>query len=537
MDSGAVYGGDKKRRRVSSATTILVPLIEAAAKGDADVVAELLFPGASAALAASAASLPNVNGKHKGTCALIRAAAGGHLRVVALLVAAGSDLNTTEARYGRTALMRAVEKEHMEVVALLTAAGADLEVADKKGKTAIGLASTNHTFVENNNMGIVAALVAGGANQTQLAAHLRTAFSVPPCLASAPREVKALWAGCNPIHIVPDAHATPATILNWINSSSGSSSTGDSGGGGSHGDDDGDTQLMTVLGFATRWVAAAMPGASRDKDLKQAIFTIASHCHNLALGYPDAAARFFTAAFVQPASAELERMPTQLHLLARELGVTEPLAPAALIHNSDDTTARNTCLAFMDPKYATIVSRLVEGTCIELSVLRDEAVAAATEMSGVELPKHLRGARRKAALIRTYTKSAVRQLPTVAEVHVAALCLTATFMNNHLQSTRSAKTLILSFMNAPFHPSVSPLKMGSSASPFSILICTNVRSMLMMSPTLKAWLAAAGKQSWTHYLAWAKKDGAHVRQSERRLQRLRPTVVGSFGCTAFLSRI
>lgn len=58
MDSGAVYAGDKKRRRVSSATTILVPLIEAAAKGDADVVAELLFPGASAALAASAASLP-----------------------------------------------------------------------------------------------------------------------------------------------------------------------------------------------------------------------------------------------------------------------------------------------------------------------------------------------------------------------------------------------------------------------------------------------------------------------------------------------
>ena len=72
------------------------------------------------------------------------AARGGHLEAVAVLIAAGANLNTT-AKFGLSATMLAVINDHQSVARVLAAAGADLSIEGSgapgfAGKTAAALA-------------------------------------------------------------------------------------------------------------------------------------------------------------------------------------------------------------------------------------------------------------------------------------------------------------------------------------------------------------------------------------------------------------
>ncbi len=54
----------------------------------------------------------------------MRAALGGYVEIVQMLIEAGAELNTSDL-HGWTALMEAAQKGHLQVVDLLLTAGAD----------------------------------------------------------------------------------------------------------------------------------------------------------------------------------------------------------------------------------------------------------------------------------------------------------------------------------------------------------------------------------------------------------------------------
>jgi ankyrin repeat protein len=104
------------------------PLITAALKGDAAVLAELLAAGADVNSACS----------QYGDTALTFAALFGYLEVVRMLLKQpGVNMNQADHR-GATPLMYAVANDHTDVVACLLDAGAQVNLADKSdGDTAL----------------------------------------------------------------------------------------------------------------------------------------------------------------------------------------------------------------------------------------------------------------------------------------------------------------------------------------------------------------------------------------------------------------
>ena len=86
-------------------------------KGDTEIVSMLLKKGA------------NVNAKHNGSTALMKASARGHTDIVGMLLEKGAYVNATN-KNGWTALMVASEKGHTETVAMLVDNGADMTVRD-----------------------------------------------------------------------------------------------------------------------------------------------------------------------------------------------------------------------------------------------------------------------------------------------------------------------------------------------------------------------------------------------------------------------
>ena len=74
-----------------------------------------------------------------GITPLNRAAMGGHLGTMELLLEAGADVNAA-ARWGATPLLSAVDRGRTEAVRMLLAAGADPTVTAANGETALSLA-------------------------------------------------------------------------------------------------------------------------------------------------------------------------------------------------------------------------------------------------------------------------------------------------------------------------------------------------------------------------------------------------------------
>mmetsp|Transcript_24311 Transcript_24311/g.60918 ORF Transcript_24311/g.60918 Transcript_24311/m.60918 type:complete len:135 (-) Transcript_24311:62-466(-) len=106
----------------------IIPLIEAAKRGNEDQMSELLAGGAS---------ISQVDGL--GNNALHWAASGGHVAAVQLALKSGCDVNA-QNKGGDTALHKASWRNHPEACQLLVDAGADRELTNKEGKSAYDLA-------------------------------------------------------------------------------------------------------------------------------------------------------------------------------------------------------------------------------------------------------------------------------------------------------------------------------------------------------------------------------------------------------------
>jgi hypothetical protein len=103
-------------------------LIQAAERGDLDLVNSLLDMGA------------DVNGRVRGgTMPLMIAAFRGRLNMVKLLLDKGAEVNAKE-KGGWTALMGAISKGHLDVVRLLVDRGADIDARPLKNMTALTMA-------------------------------------------------------------------------------------------------------------------------------------------------------------------------------------------------------------------------------------------------------------------------------------------------------------------------------------------------------------------------------------------------------------
>lgn len=97
-------------------------LLEAAHKGNHEIVRLLLEAGASKDLA-----------NDRGQTALIRSSERGHLEVTRILLKAGAEKDKRDTD-DNTALMLAADKGHIEIVRLLVAAGANLDVQNRDSK-------------------------------------------------------------------------------------------------------------------------------------------------------------------------------------------------------------------------------------------------------------------------------------------------------------------------------------------------------------------------------------------------------------------
>lgn len=133
-------------------------LIEAAGRGDATAVRQLLADGApidardgrgrTALLAATHANHvetakllieagADVNARDDiNDSPYLYAGARGHLEILRMTLAHGADLKSTN-RYGGTALIPAAERGHVETVRTLIAAGVDVDHVNKLGWTAL----------------------------------------------------------------------------------------------------------------------------------------------------------------------------------------------------------------------------------------------------------------------------------------------------------------------------------------------------------------------------------------------------------------
>ncbi|GMI13778.1 hypothetical protein TrVE_jg9637 [Triparma verrucosa] len=123
-------------------------LVDAAERGDANKVGELLAAGADVNYSKEG---------DEGRTALYKAALNGHLEVVQALVAAKADLNKAKTTGGATPLFVAAQEGHLDVVQELVAAKANADKAKTDGWTPLRVA--NHF----NHTSIVACLKSAGA--------------------------------------------------------------------------------------------------------------------------------------------------------------------------------------------------------------------------------------------------------------------------------------------------------------------------------------------------------------------------------------
>jgi ankyrin repeat protein len=122
------------------------PLNTAARKGFGDIVAMLLKSGADPNARGALDQLP-----------LVSAAAGGYASVVRQLLNGGARVDEASGRWRVTALATASRYGHHQVVAVLIAAGADVNRPALGGATALVLAR------ENKHKRVEALLLAAGA--------------------------------------------------------------------------------------------------------------------------------------------------------------------------------------------------------------------------------------------------------------------------------------------------------------------------------------------------------------------------------------
>lgn len=105
-------------------------LIDAAGRGDLEIVQHLLIEGA------------DINMRdNDGWTALMSAARDNHLDVIQHLLTAGADIHVRD-HDGETALMLAARWGHFEVVQQLLNAGADIHIRNQYGNTALMLSAT-----------------------------------------------------------------------------------------------------------------------------------------------------------------------------------------------------------------------------------------------------------------------------------------------------------------------------------------------------------------------------------------------------------
>lgn len=107
-------------------------LVDAAARGDLDLVRKLLVKGAQVDAQDS-----------DGDTALKAAAVAGKREVLRFLIEKGADPNKRAGILESTPLICAAEMGHADIVQLLLAQGADPAVRDKKGRTALTIAERN----------------------------------------------------------------------------------------------------------------------------------------------------------------------------------------------------------------------------------------------------------------------------------------------------------------------------------------------------------------------------------------------------------
>lgn len=93
-----------------------------------------------------------------GETPLHRAALGGHLDIVRLLVDSGADVNATNTEHGSTPLHDAASKGHTQVVDVLLASGAAVDVKTRRGFTPLHLAS------KGSHIDAAQRLIAAGAD-------------------------------------------------------------------------------------------------------------------------------------------------------------------------------------------------------------------------------------------------------------------------------------------------------------------------------------------------------------------------------------
>ncbi len=123
-------------------------------------------------LAGSGSALSSVLEEHSNAAMvtpLLWACAGGHTRVVNLLLAAGAKANHKDA-FGQTALMHAVQNSHLLVVRVLDLAGADLHCRDKDGHSLL------HWSVFRDDVKITRYLLHRGLSPNDVDCNLATAL-------------------------------------------------------------------------------------------------------------------------------------------------------------------------------------------------------------------------------------------------------------------------------------------------------------------------------------------------------------------------
>jgi hypothetical protein len=132
--------GDSAKVIVSAEALLMGPgaLVDAAEKGDAKIVRELLAAGAD---------VNHTKEGDDGMTALFKAALAGQLQAVQALIDAGADVDKG-ATDGGTPLTIAAFKGHLEVVKALVGAKANVNKAENCGDTALKNAIDNdHTSV------------------------------------------------------------------------------------------------------------------------------------------------------------------------------------------------------------------------------------------------------------------------------------------------------------------------------------------------------------------------------------------------------
>jgi ankyrin repeat protein len=130
---------DKRKRDASARFSMGYALIEAAKKGDNDMVELLLDNGADP----NVEGTPDSDSNYTSTTALIEASSEGHKDIVKLLLDKGADLNVEQSQSSATALFGASSRGHKDIVELLLDKGANPHIRHIWGATALEIAQRN----------------------------------------------------------------------------------------------------------------------------------------------------------------------------------------------------------------------------------------------------------------------------------------------------------------------------------------------------------------------------------------------------------